>query len=100
MKQITIPDPQRLEMNALDDAFHEWCLDTQKDDPETVEILSEEWTAIDRNALVYTQDDLAEAYDPEFGYEAVDLAMERNMYDRIKAKRNIIHYINEGDFDA
>lgn len=93
-KMISVPDPQVLEMEALDRAFGDWCLEHQDSDID-IDYLEEEWASVDRNSLVFFPDDIDPYDDPEDC--AMDLAMERDMAQRIEAKRNIIYRINQGD---
>jgi hypothetical protein len=95
MRKIEVPDIQHLEMDSLDEAFYNWLQKSNLPKDE-IEWIASDYADIDKSALVYTQDDLAEAYDPEFGYEAVSLSMEKNMQERIDAKRRFIERINEG----
>ena len=99
MDKIHIPDPQILEMEALDNAFYDWCLENQNNDEQDVDYWCEQWNSLDRDALVYTQDDFYDDYDPmtgEYGSSCM-AAMENDMRRRIEAKRSIIRRINEDE---
>lgn len=91
-KFITIPDPQVLEMDALDDAFYDW-LDPNDED---YDYWVDRWNEIDRNALVFFPSDDDE-YDPYDEDGAREYAMEKDMQSRIDIKRRIIYEINKGD---
>ena len=91
---IVIPDPQIIEMEALDNAFYDWLNNQPKDDD--AEYWVEQWVNIDRNALVFTSSDMepADAEDEFYG-SSMDLAMANDMHERIEAKRRLIAIIND-----
>jgi hypothetical protein len=95
MSKINIPDPQVLEMEALDNAFNNWVWKENERASDDTDYWIERWDSIDANALVFTSSDLDE-YDPydEFHNANINGAMERDMADRIRLKRDIISEIN------
>lgn len=100
---INIPDPQVVEMEALDKAFYDWIEECAKIgvDSGTLEWYLEDYQKIDADPLVFTQDDMYESYDPSEDYEGGNpygsafAAMERDMGNRIDLKRKFLQRINE-----
>jgi hypothetical protein len=97
MPKIRIPDPQTVEMEALDDAFYKWLEEADDLSEYEKHDLANQYADIDRSALVYTSDDIYDDYDPMTGAygETCMAAMENNMGDRINQKRRFIHNLNE-----
>lgn len=95
--KVNIPDAQTAHMDALEEAFNNY-LDSNDIDIEDYHWLCDEWSNIDSDPLVYTQEDLYEAgvdYDDGYTRDAVMLSMERDMADRIDAKIRFLKRLNE-----
>lgn len=91
-------DPQRAELDALDEAFYHW-LDNQDDltDYEKSE-LARDFSGPDNDAPSFTMDDIYEGYhDIDEGMEVVNMVMEKNMQERINHKRQMIDRLNSGE---
>lgn len=102
MSQVNIPDPQLVELEALDEAFHSWyqqemCEENDEIRDDANSYLESWQNCAPSEPLTYTTADMEEAWGPDIeeGWEVANLAMSKDLQAEIEAKRRIIQRINQ-----
>jgi hypothetical protein len=97
---ISVPDPQVLEMDALDEALGNYAQELyEAKDYGEYHAFCDAWHEIDSDPLVFCSSDIDEYFGPDYeeGYATMDHAMSKDMANRIQQKRQLIVSINEDE---